>query len=107
MDAHYRGSEFGRTPMIQSAGQRSEPGATTAYSASLRCSPNRCRAGTTRGATDDFGHRAVDKRVHPRSTCGRTIFSDSIAANVSLRRARFQLTDGAGKVLRVVRVQAP
>ena len=61
------GSEFGRTPMVQSAGQlRVNQGRDhNVHGFTTLLAGGGVKGGMTYGATDDFGLRAVEKRVHP------------------------------------------
>jgi hypothetical protein len=61
------GSEFGRTPMIQSAGQlRVNQGRDhNVLGFTTLLAGGGIRGGMTFGATDEFGLRAVENRVHP------------------------------------------
>ena len=100
------GSEFGRTPMVQSAGTTpSEPGPRSQrprlHDVARR--RRRDRAGMTYGATDDFGMRAVEKRVHPHdlhATVLHLLGLDHTRLTYRYSGRDFRLTDVAGQVLR-------
>jgi hypothetical protein len=97
----------GRTPMVQSAGQlkmnqgrdHNVHGFTTLLAGAG------IRTGMTYGATDDFGHRAVDKRVHPHdlhATILHLLGLDHTRLTYRYSGRDFRLTDVAGDVLRDV-----
>jgi Protein of unknown function (DUF1501) len=101
------GSEFGRTPMVQSAGQltmnqgrdHNVHGFTTLLAGAG------VKTGITYGATDDFGHRAVDKPVHPHdlhATVLHLLGIDHTRLTYRYSGRDFRLTDVAGNVLRDV-----
>ncbi|MEO7651061.1 MAG: DUF1501 domain-containing protein [Bryobacteraceae bacterium] len=100
-------SEFGRTPMIQSAGQlkmnqgrdHNVHGFTTLLAGAG------IKGGMTYGATDDFGHRSVEKRVHPhdlQATVLHLLGLDHTRMTYRYSGRDFRLTDVAGNVLRDV-----
>ena len=102
-------SEFGRTPMIQSAGQlkMNQGRDHNIFGFTMLLAGAGVRAGTTYGATDDFGHRAVDKRVHPHdlhATVLHLLGLDHTRLTYRYSGRDFRLTDVAGKVLRDVLV---
>ena len=98
------GSEFGRTPMIQSAGQlrvnqgrdHNVPG----FSALL--AGGGVKGGIAYGATDDFGYKAVENRVHPhdlQATVLHLLGLDHKRLTYRYSGRDFRLTDTAGQVV--------
>jgi hypothetical protein len=98
------GTEFGRTPMIQSAGQlrvnqgrdHNVRGFTTLLAG------GGFKGGLAYGATDDFGLAAVDKRVHPHdihATVLHLLGIDHTRLTYRYSGRDFRLTDVAGRVL--------
>jgi hypothetical protein len=101
------GSEFGRTPMIQSAGQlRVNQGRDhNVHGFTTLLAGGGIKGGMTYGATDDFGLRAVDKRVHPHdlhATVLHLLGLDHTRLTYRYSGRDFRLTDVAGQVLRDV-----
>lgn len=101
------GSEFGRTPMIQSAGQlRVNQGRdhnVLGYTTLL--AGGGIKGGMTYGATDDFGLRAVENRVHPhdlQATVLNQLGIDHTRLTYRYSGRDFRLTDVGGKVIREV-----
>jgi uncharacterized protein (DUF1501 family) len=101
------GSEFGRTPMIQSAGQlRVNQGRdhnVLGYSTLL--AGGGIRGGMTYGATDEFGLRAVENRVHPhdlQATVLHLLGIDHTRLTYRYSGRDFRLTDVGGRVVREV-----
>ena len=98
------GSEFGRTPMVQSAGQlRVNQGRdhnVLGYSTLL--AGGGIKGGMAYGATDDFGLRAVEKRVHPhdlQATVLHLLGLDHTRLTYRYSGRDFRLTDVGGRVL--------
>jgi hypothetical protein len=98
-------SEFGRTPMIQSAGQlrvnqgrdHNPPAFTTLVAG------GGFKGGVAYGATDDFGYKAVDKRVHPHdlhATVLHQLGIDHTRLTYRYSGRDFRLTDVGGTVIR-------
>ncbi len=101
------GSEFGRTPMIQSAGQlRVNQGRdhnTPAFTTLL--AGGGIKGGIAYGTTDDFGYKAVEKRVHPHdlhATVLHLLGIDHTKLTYRYSGRDFRLTDVGGNVLREI-----
>jgi hypothetical protein len=98
------GTEFGRTPAV-------ENGANTklhygrdhnSYGYSIAVAGGGFRGGMVHGATDDFGYRAVEKRVHPHdlnATLLHLLGLDHTRLTYSYSGRDFRLTDVHGEVL--------
>ncbi len=97
-------SEFGRTPMVQSAGQlrvnqgrdHNVRGFTTLLAG------GGFKGGMTYGATDEFGLTAVENRVHPHdlhATVLHLLGIDHTRLTYRYSGRDFRLTDVAGRVL--------
>ena len=100
-------SEFGRTPMIQSAGQlRVNQGRDhNVLGFSTLLAGGGFKGGMTYGATDDFGLRAVEKRVHPhdlQATVLHLLGIDHTRLTYRYSGRDFRLTDVGGQVIRDV-----
>ena len=98
------GSEFGRTPMIQSAGQlRINNGRDhNVHGFTTLLAGGGIKGGIAYGATDDFGYRAVEKRVHPhdlQATILHQLGLDHTRLTYRYSGRDFRLTDVAGKVI--------
>lgn len=98
------GSEFGRTPMIQSAGQlRVNQGRDhNVHGFTTLLAGGGIKGGLAYGATDDFGLRAVDKRVHPhdlQATVLHLLGLDHTRLTYRYSGRDFRLTDVGGKVI--------
>jgi uncharacterized protein (DUF1501 family) len=98
-------SEFGRTPMVQSAGQlrvnqgrdHNVRGFTTLLAG------GGFKGGITYGATDEFGLTAVEKPVHPHdlhATVLHLLGIDHTRLTYRYSGRDFRLTDVGGRVLR-------
>jgi Protein of unknown function (DUF1501) len=101
------GSEFGRTPMIQSAGQlRVNQGRDhNVHGFTTLLAGGGVRGGMTFGATDDFGLRAVENKVHPhdlQATILHLLGLDHTRLTYRYSGRDFRLTDVGGKVLREI-----
>ncbi len=101
------GSEFGRTPMIQSAGQlRVNQGRDhNVLGFSTVIAGGGFRGGMAYGATDDFGLRAVEKRVHPhdlQATVLHQLGIDHTRLTYRYSGRDFRLTDVGGRVIREI-----
>ncbi len=99
------GSEFGRTPMIQSAGQlRVTQGRDhNVHGFTTLLAGGGVRGGMTFGSTDDFGLRAVEDKVHPhdlQATVLHLLGLDHTRLTYRYSGRDFRLTDVGGKVLR-------
>ena len=98
------GSEFGRTPMVQSAGQlRVNQGRDhNVHGFTTLLAGGGFKGGITYGATDDVGLRAVEKRVHPHdlhATVLHQLGLDHTRLTYRYSGRDFRLTDVAGQVL--------
>ncbi|MCX6605943.1 MAG: DUF1501 domain-containing protein, partial [Acidobacteria bacterium] len=99
------GTEFGRTPMIQSAGQlRINQGRDhNVHAFTTLFAGGGIKGGIAYGATDDFGYRAVEKRVHPHdlhATILHQLGLDHTKLTYRYSGRDFRLTDVGGHVLR-------
>jgi hypothetical protein len=96
------GSEFGRTPYAQAGGTGRDhnPGGFTAWLAGGGVKP-----GFAFGATDDFGHRAVQDKVHMHdlhATILRLLGLDHEKLTYRYAGRDFRLTDVHGRVVNEV-----
>jgi hypothetical protein len=101
------GSEFGRTPMIQSAGQlRVNQGRDhNVHGFTTLLAGGGVKGGIAYGATDDFGLRAVENRVHPHdlhATVLHLLGLDHTRLTYRYSGRDFRLTDVGGRVLREI-----
>jgi hypothetical protein len=99
------GTEFGRTPMIQSAGQlRINQGRDhNVHAYTTLMAGGGIKGGIAYGATDDFGYRAVEKRVHPHdlhATVLHQLGLDHKRLTFRYSGRDFRLTDVAGNVIK-------
>lgn len=99
------GTEFGRTPMVQSAGQlRINQGRDhNVHAFTTLMAGGGIKGGIAYGATDDFGYRAVEKRVHPHdlhATVLHQLGLDHTRLTYRYSGRDFRLTDVGGTVLR-------
>jgi hypothetical protein len=99
------GGEFGRTPSVEvSAIARVHNGRDhNNHGFSTVLAGGGIRGGTTYGATDDFGFKAVDKPVHPHdvhATILHLMGLDHTRLTYRHSGRDFRLTDVAGTVLR-------
>lgn len=97
-------SEFGRTPMVQSAGQlRVNQGRDhNVLGFSTLLAGGGIRGGMAYGATDEFGLRAVENRVHPhdlQATVLHLLGLDHTRLTYRYSGRDFRLTDVGGRVL--------
>lgn len=101
------GSEFGRTPMIQNSGlervcngrDHNVHGYTTLLAG------GGVKGGITHGATDEFGFKAVEKRVHVNdlhATILHLMGMDHTRLTYRYAGRDFRLTDVAGNVVREI-----
>ncbi|HEU0124507.1 MAG TPA: DUF1501 domain-containing protein [Bryobacteraceae bacterium] len=102
-------SEFGRTPMVQSAGQlRVNQGRDhNVLGFTTLLAGGGIRGGMTYGASDEFGLRAVEKRVHPhdlQATVLHLLGLDHTRLTYRYSGRDFRLTDVGGNVLRDILV---
>ncbi len=98
------GTEFGRTPMIQNSGTekvgRGRDHNPPGYSILL--AGGGFRGGTTYGATDDFGYKAVDKPVTPHdlhATVLHQLGLDHTKLTYRYSGRDFRLTDVFGNII--------
>jgi len=101
------GTEFGRTPMIQSAGQlRINQGRDhNVHAFTTLLAGGGVKGGIAYGATDDFGYRAVEKRVHPhdlQATVLHQLGLDHKRLTYRYSGRDFRLTDVAGTVIKEI-----
>lgn len=101
------GSEFGRTPMIQSAGQlRVNQGRDhNVLGFSTLLAGGGIKGGIAYGATDEFGLRAVENRVHPHdihATVLHLLGLDHKRLTYRYSGRDFRLTDVGGRLIREV-----
>jgi hypothetical protein len=94
------GGEFGRLPLVQrgGTGRDHNPHAFTYWLAGAGV-----RAGHSHGATDEIGHRAVDRRVSVNdlhATLLHLIGLDHLRLTYRYTGRDFRLTDVAGEVVR-------
>jgi uncharacterized protein (DUF1501 family) len=100
-------SEFGRTPMIQNSGleklgngrDHNVPGFTALLAG------GGIQGGITYGATDEFGFKAVEKRVHPHdlhATVLNQLGIDHTRLTYRYSGRDYRLTDVAGNVIREI-----
>jgi len=98
------GTEFGRTPMIQNSGletigkgrDHNVPGFTTLLAG------GGIKRGITYGATDEFGFKAVENRVHPHdlhATILHPLGLDHTKLTYRHSGRDYRLTDVAGNVI--------
>ncbi len=101
------GSEFGRTPMIQNSGlervgngrDHNVPGYT------MLLAGGGVKGGMAYGATDDFGFKAVENRVHPHdlhATILHLMGLDHKRLTYRYSGRDFRLTDVAGEVIQPI-----
>jgi uncharacterized protein (DUF1501 family) len=101
------GTEFGRTPMIQSAGQlRINQGRDhNVLGFTTLLAGGGVKGGLAYGSSDEFGLRAADKRVHPHdlhATVLHQLGLDHTRLTYRYSGRDFRLTDVAGNVLKEV-----
>lgn len=101
------GSEFGRTPMVQSAGQlRVNQGRDhNVLGFTTLLAGGGIRGGMTWGETDEFGLRAVKDRVHPhdlQATVLHQLGLDHTRLTYRYSGRDFRLTDVGGRVVREI-----
>jgi hypothetical protein len=100
------GTEFGRTPAIQTANEsvsgvvNGRDHNVTGYSIWL--AGGGIKGGTTYGATDDFGFKAVEKKVHVHDLQATILYLlgiDHTKLTYQYSGRDFRLTDTAGEVI--------
>ncbi len=100
-----RGSEFGRTPVVEIGGGAGSIQAGRDHNLSAsRCGSRGggVKGGMTCGATDDFGFRAVEKPVHVHdlhATILHLLGIDDTRLPYRYSGRDFRLTDVSGEVL--------
>jgi hypothetical protein len=94
------GGEFGRTPMGQGTGRDHH-----ILAFSLFMAGGGVKAGTTYGATDELGYRAVDNKVHVHDLHATMLQLSGIDHKRLTYRAQgrdFRLTDVSGEVIKPI-----
>ncbi len=95
------GGEFGRTPVTQNGKGRDH----NPYGFSMWMAGGGVKGGTTYGATDEIGYRAVQNPVHPRdlhATILHLLGLEHTRLAVLHNGRRERLTDFAGEVIRPI-----
>lgn len=103
------GSEFGRTPVVETG---AKPGIQNgrdhnSYGFTTLLAGGGIKGGTTYGATDDFGFKAIEKPAHVHdlhATVLNQLGLDHEKLTYRFSGRDFRLTDVAGKVLREILV---
>ena len=93
------GGEFGRTPLSQGDNGRDHH----PYGFSMWMAGGGIKGGTTYGATDEFGSRAVEGKVHPHdmhATVLALMGFDHTKLTYRFQGRDFRLTDVHGEVVR-------
>jgi Protein of unknown function (DUF1501) len=101
------GTEFGRTPAIQVANEMVGNGVVNGrdhnhYGFSLWLAGGGIKGGITHGATDDFGYKAVDKKMHVHDLHATILYLLGIDHKKLIypySGRNFRLTDTAGEVI--------
>ncbi len=101
------GTEFGRTPAIQTANDMVGNGVVNGrdhnhYGFSIWLAGGGIKGGMTYGATDDFGYKAVEKRAHVHDLHATILYLlgiDHTKLTYKYSGRDFRLTDTAGEVL--------
>jgi hypothetical protein len=97
------GDEFGRTPSVEMGGGKATAGRDyNPYGFSMWLAGGGVKGGTTYGATDDFGFKAVDKvvEVHDlHATILHLLGFDHTKPTYRYAGRDFRLTDVKGRVL--------
>jgi hypothetical protein len=101
------GGEFGRTPTVELPQAGANAGKINGrdhnhYGFTMWLAGGGCKAGTTYGATDDFGFKAVDKPVHVHdlhATLMKLLGFDHEKFTFRYAGRDFRLTDVHGKVV--------
>jgi hypothetical protein len=101
------GTEFGRTPAVESnAGLRVQNGRDhNSYGYSTVLAGGGIKGGIAYGATDDFGSRAVENRVHPhdlQATVLHLLGIDHTRLTFRYSGRDFRLTDVEGRVINAI-----
>ena len=99
------GSEFGRTPVVEvggGAGQTQNGRDHNPFGFTMWLAGGGIKGGTTYGATDDFGFKAIDKPVHVHdlhATILHLMGIDHTKLTYRFSGRDFRLTDVAGNVI--------
>jgi uncharacterized protein (DUF1501 family) len=101
------GTEFGRTPAIQTANESVGGGVVNGrdhnhYGFSVWLAGGGVKGGMTYGATDDFGYKAVEKPVHVHDLHATIMYLlgiDHLKLTYRYSGRDFRLTDTAGEVI--------
>jgi hypothetical protein len=101
------GTEFGRTPAIQTANEMVGGGVVNGrdhnhYGFSLWMAGGGIKGGITHGATDDFGYKAVEKPTHVHDLHATILYLlgiDHLKLTYPYSGRDFRLTDTAGEVI--------
>lgn len=101
------GTEFGRTPAIQTSNEAVGGGVVNGrdhnhYGFSIWLAGGGVKGGMTYGATDDFGYKAVDKKVHTHdlhATILHLLGIDHTKLTYHYSGRDFRLTDTEGEVI--------
>jgi hypothetical protein len=100
------GTEFGRTPAIQTANETVSGGVVNGrdhnhYAFSIWLAGGGIKGGITHGATDDFGYKAVEKSMHVHDLHATILYLlgiDHLKLTYPYSGREFRLTDTAGEV---------
>jgi len=100
------GTEFGRTPAIQTANEMVGAGVVNGrdhnhYGFSIWLAGGGIKGGITHGATDDFGYKAVEKPMHVHDLHATILYLlgiDHLKLTYPYSGREFRLTDTAGEV---------
>ena len=101
------GTEFGRTPAIQTSNEAVGGGVVNGrdhnhFGFSVWLAGGGIKGGTTYGATDDFGYKAVDKKVHTHDLHATILYLlgiDHTKLTYHYSGRDFRLTDTEGQVI--------
>src|ERR1700733_6312944 len=101
------GTEFGRTPAIQTANEMVGGGVVNGrdhnhYGFSVWLAGGGIKGGITHGATDDFGYKAVEKPTHVHDLHATILYLlgiDHLKLTYPYSGRDFRLTDTAGEVI--------
>jgi hypothetical protein len=100
------GTEFGRTPAIQTANEAVGGGVVNGrdhnhYGFSIWLAGGGIKGGIKHGATDDFGYKAVEKPMHVHDLHATILYLlgiDHLKLTYPYSGREFRLTDTAGEV---------
>jgi hypothetical protein len=101
------GTEFGRTPAIQTANEMVGNGVVNGrdhnhYGFSIWLAGGGIKGGITYGATDDFGYKAVENKMHVHDLHATILYLlgiDHLKLTYPYSGREFRLTDTAGEVI--------